>query len=194
MKVDLIYTSNDAKIEESGVMHTSISDHSLVYVVWGKSRTSNTKHLYKRSRNFKKFNEAEFCLNLRDTDCSHVNLPANVNQSLKLFSAMFEQICNNHAPIKKHRIKQTTCNLPWLDSEILKLIRERDCLKNRTCKTGIETDWKTYKKMKNYVTNQLRLKKRKVIHDEIQKSKGDVKKTWKTLNLSIPRKKQRLKN
>ena len=40
--IDLIYTSNDAKIEESGVIHTSISDHSLVYVVWGKSRTSNT--------------------------------------------------------------------------------------------------------------------------------------------------------
>ena len=70
----------------------------------------------------------------------------------------------------------------------MKLIRERDCLKKRAGKTGIETDWKTYKKMKNYVTNQLRLKKSKVIHDEIQKSKGDVKKTWKTLNLLIPRK------
>ena len=90
---------------------------------------------------------------------------------------MFEQICNNHAPFKKHRIKQTTCNLPWLESEILKLIRERDCLKKRAGKTGIETDWKTYKKIKNYVTNQLRLKKSKVIHDEIQKSKGAVKKT-----------------
>ena len=44
--IDLIYTSNDNKIEESGVIHTSISDHSLVYVVWGKSRTSKTKHLY----------------------------------------------------------------------------------------------------------------------------------------------------
>ena len=42
---------------------------------------------------------------------------------------MFEQICNKHAPIKKHRIKQTTCNLPRLDSEILKLIRERGGLK-----------------------------------------------------------------
>ena len=72
---------------------------------------------------------------------------------------MFEQICNNHAPIKKHRIKQTsTCNLPWLDSEILKTI-SRDCLKKKAGKTGIETNWTTYKKMKNYVINQLRLKK-----------------------------------
>ena len=48
--------------------------------------------------------------------------------------------------------------------------------------------------MKNYVTNQLRVKKRKVIHDEIQNSKGDVKKDLENAQSIDTQEKQRYKN
>ena len=48
--IDLIYTNNENKIIESGVMHIGTSDHSLVFIVWGKSRYSVSKHVYRTYR------------------------------------------------------------------------------------------------------------------------------------------------
>ena len=186
--IDLVFTSNVNKIKESGVVHTSNSDHSMVYAVWGNSRTPSSKHLYKKCRNYKKFDESKFCLTLRDADWSKVNVHDDVNQSLKVFNGIFLQICNKHAPTRKRRVKQNACNRIWLDSEYLKLVRERDRMKKKAISTGNNVDWSNFKKIKNHVTSQLRVKKGTIIRNEIQKSRGDVKKTWKSLNLVIPRK------
>ena len=45
--VDHVYTSNCDKIVSSGVIHTSLSDHSMVYASWGRA--------VKLTHNFRKY-------------------------------------------------------------------------------------------------------------------------------------------
>ena len=59
--LDHIYTNNIDKVNGSGVIHTGLSDHSMIYVNLGKVKKKPThKHRYKTNRSFKKFNE-ELC-------------------------------------------------------------------------------------------------------------------------------------
>ena len=60
--------------------------------------------------------------------------------------------------MKKKKVKKN--NLPWINADILKLIRERDLIKNKAVKTNSDDDWKTYKKIRNYVTAKLKYVKK----------------------------------
>ena len=65
--IDHIYTSNRDKIVSSGVIHTGLSDHSMVYASWGRAITEKNHdvHKYKVNRSYKNFNSEEF---LKDLD------------------------------------------------------------------------------------------------------------------------------
>lgn len=189
--IDLIYTSNCMKVVESGVIHLGMSDHSLVYLVWGKARKSYSKHAYRTYRTYKHFDENEFCCDIDRIDWQSVFFGVDVNSSLNEFQKKFSLTCNSHAPIRKSRTKKTRS--PWINGEIINVIHERDKLKEKATRNRTPENWKAYQKMRNHVTSKIRQNKRKMFQRRIERSHANVKQTWKNLNMLIPRKKKNTK-
>ena len=66
--LDHIYTNSIDKVNSSGVIHTGLSDHSMIYVNLGKTKKMPThKHKYKTNRSFKKFTDGDFANDIRKT-------------------------------------------------------------------------------------------------------------------------------
>ena len=92
--IDLIYTSNCEKVVESGVIHLGISDHSLVYIVWGRVRKSFPNHVYRTYRTYKNFNVNDFCDDLGNIDWQSVFTCTDADSSLHEFQTKFSTLCN----------------------------------------------------------------------------------------------------
>ena len=55
-----VYVSDVNKVLNSGVIHTGVSDHSLVYVTVGNVKVSKKGHKYQINREYKHFSDIEF--------------------------------------------------------------------------------------------------------------------------------------
>ena len=97
-------------------------------------------------------------------------------------------IINLHAPIKSKRVRGAS--LPWLDGEIMQLMRHRD-LANKTAKrSGSPNDWNEYKKLRNKVTEKIRSKKSEYFKTTIEENKGNSSFLWKKLKEVLPNKRK----
>ena len=189
--IDLIYTSNCVKVVESGVIHLGISDHSLVYIVWGRVRKSFPNHVYRTYRTYKNFNVNDFCDDLGNIDWQSVFTCTDADSSLHEFQTKFSTVCNLHAPVRESRVKKD--RKPWINAEIINLIHERDKLKETATRNNTRENWKAFRKSKNHVIYRIRTNKRKTFQKNIKDSQGNVKRTWKNLNMLIPRKNKNVK-
>lgn len=69
----------------------------------------------------------------------------DVNITLNKFQDIFSKVCNSHAPLKKKRMRKKKS--PWLNNDVINLMRERDKLKNKITKGGNNKDWSRYRKL-----------------------------------------------
>ena len=93
---------------------------------------------------------------------------------------LFLTVANKHAPIKSGRVRNK--NSPWINSEIRKLIIERDCLKKQAIKTGNRDDWIKFKKVKNKTNRIIKETKANYYKSNIDSTSGNPRAIWKTLN------------
>ena len=133
-------------------------------------------------------NENDFCNALSEIDWNTAYNAQDVKLSLVAFESLFSSVCNIYAPVRKNRVRNNKS--PWIDVEILDLIHERNYLKKIAIKSESKEDWKTFKKMKNYVTTRIKSNKRIKFQEKIKHSNGNLGQTWRNLNLLIPRKKK----
>ena len=95
-------------------------------------------------------------------------------------------IINHHAPTKSKRISGNS--LPWLDGEIIKLMRQRDRAQKIAKRSGSQNNWDVYKKLRNSVTEQIRCKKSEHFISVIEENKGNSSVMWKKLKEFLPSK------
>jgi len=58
----------------------------------------------------------------------------------------------------------------------------RDYLKKKALKTGLQNDWLSFKKVKNRVNYAIRREKASFYRNKLNANHGNPKSTWKTLN------------
>ena len=117
--LDHVYVTNEENVSISGVIHTGLSDHSLVYACIGKSKKVPTQsHKLKTSRSFSKFNEDDFINDIRKADWKSVKYDC-VNKSVDEFEELFTNIADKHAPMKTKRVRKKQS--PWLNDDSIAL-------------------------------------------------------------------------
>ena len=105
--IDHFITNEPDKISKFGVIHTGISDHSLIYGI----RKTNICHKDNGNileiRNMKKFNEEKFLCDLGMQLWDYVYFfAANPNTMWEIWKDLLLQILDKHAPLqsKKNQI------------------------------------------------------------------------------------------
>ena len=94
----------------------------------------------------------------------------------------FLDILNKHVPLTKIKVKGN--NLPYIDSETRRLIRQRDYLRKKANQIGSKYLSQVFQQVKYKV--QYRIQNlRASYRDNIEENKGDIKGTWKMLKQAI---------
>ena len=145
--IDLIVTSQPAKVQTSGSTDLGISDHHFIFSVFEGAR-SNPKPLVISTKKYKKMEKS------------------NLTKILSMFlgilwvclmivtssgTTTYNDIIDHHLPSRKAKIRSKS--LPWTDSSIRKGMNDRFKLLNEAKASGDPVKWSQYRKKK------MRLKK-----------------------------------
>ena len=100
-----------------------------------------------------------------------------------LWEMIFLDILNEHAPVTEIKIKRNS--LPYITSDIRKLIRQRDYLKKKANKTGSKYFWQAYQHLRNKVKYGIRTARANYYSNTFEEHQGVIKNTWKILKKII---------
>ena len=164
--IDLVFANNEHRIVKSGI-------------------TTKAKPRILEYRSYKNFDPTLFNDDLRNIPWYIVENEDNVNDAFFTWNKMFSEVADQHAPVKRRRVKGTT--LPWMNSQISDSMKERDWAHRKARKSNSARHWSMYAKLRNKVNGLVRTSKSKYYCDMIEEAKGDSDKVWKTVNKACNR-------
>ena len=188
--VDLIFTNAPSKFSTSGVLEIAMTDHYLIYCVFGKGKLSvkSQSHKCKVVRSYKNFDEERLRQDIENIAWDPVYKAPDLETMYDRFLSLLYSVIDRHAPMRKVRVKQKES--PWMTRDILTMIRDRDKLKIKAKRSKLTSDWENYKKARNNVTSSIRQSKRQFIANKIEQAGNSTKEIWQSLKYVIPGKKK----
>ena len=181
--IDHIWCNNSELYAYRGVIDTGLSDHSLIFCARKKAKISREKQIIEiRSR--RHFDELAFAKDVADIDWTPVLTEPDIDTATCLFQLLFMDIVNKHMPVKRirARIKQA----PWVSSEFLSLIDNREHKARQVRKSPSEENIANLKVAKKQVQQLKRALKRTYIETQLSRHGNDPKKLWRTIRTFWP--------
>ena len=151
--IDLILCNKPENIVKSGSICVGLSDHNIIYCCRKIKRTTSGKHKNIKNikiRCLKKYNTASFVEVLNTIDWTKCNETKPVNENW-IVSGNYLHVVT---PLKEIRVKQNT--EPWMSTEILNLIKERDELLLKYRKSNNSEDHKKFCIIRNKVQRRVK--------------------------------------
>ena len=177
--IDLCLTNTLSTVVDSGVIHLSISDHSMVYIV-RKAHYFQTGIRVVESRSMKKFNRDSFLNDLRQQPWGNVYHHGNPNEMWGTWKALLMNVIDKHAPLRTRRVSNKRS--PWVTNDLKHLMFNRDYLKKRAISSRDPEKWCEYRHARNQVNNEIKKAKRLYFTKNLDIHKGDMKRSWKLIN------------
>ena len=150
-----------------------ISDHYGIFCNRSShnSTDKNKEHQNITYRSFKNFDESHFLNDLSTVPWEIIENFDTIDDIVSVWTSLFTEILDKHAPIKSHRIKRKY-QPEWLTPEILDLMKEL-----KKCKlTGNTT---AYKALRNKVSALINIAKKETNRSKIEEGKSDPRTIWK---------------
>ena len=185
--IDLIYVSDSHRFIQSGVIFSTLSDHSLTYCVMkcGVPKQPPRKFEY---RSFKSYNKESFVRDLSEVPWSIIESINDIDDAVLLWDKLFSSVVNIHAPLKFKRAKGT--NNPWVSTKLIMIRRDRDYHYKKARIQNNAYHWNMYKKLRNYSNWEEKNLKSKYYCNLIEESKNDGAKMWKAIKTVLPNSKK----
>ena len=185
--IDHVLVNNHEKICQSGVIPLSLSDHMAIFCTRKVIRGVFNKHKTIKIRSLRHYSADIFNEILSNFDWSEITSCLDVNLAWSKFRDKFQLILDQIAPIKEIRIKNRT--EPWMSSEILDKIHERDSLwlkfkkekVNGKDQGKIQDIYKNYSQIRNTVQRDVKQAKSSYYNDKVLEHRQNPKKLWSVL-------------
>lgn len=185
--IDVILSSMPERHTGTRVIKFGASDHYCVETkmqLLKKSQHQNKQcHNVLHYRDYKSFSIDAFVNDVKESmaDLLSNDVPDDLlSQRWDEFKNKFLEYSDKHAPLVTQRLKNRHNN--WMDHDILKLMYERDHVKEKAVKTKSSDMWDEYKRIRNSINSKIRMKKKAFYEKEYNDCKGSPKKIWKFLN------------
>lgn len=176
--LDLIFTNQPSKYAQSGVIHTAISDHFLVYTI-RKNIKPPKVHQHHLVLGIPKSKLSQFNAEIGEIDWSSQLALENPEQVLAEFHDRVESVRKKHITTRKFQPRQT--NLPWMNSEILHLLKQKTLSLKMYRLTKSSENRVDFAKIRNKCTYELRKAKAAYYQELIIQSAANPKTLWQTL-------------
>ena len=101
--IDHYITSTPERVNFSGIIHTGISDHSLIYGIIKLNSIQNTRKKENEIevRNMKRFNKEHFNADLLAQSWEQIVLKPDTNSMWTLWKDLFMEVLDKHAPVQQ---------------------------------------------------------------------------------------------
>ena len=201
--IDHMICNSSDMIKSHGVLCTGFSDHYLCYLVW------KSNHLIKTPRviSYRKLNN--ICLESYLDDLSSQNWQlvydcTCLDSAVKIWQELLLEVVNRHMPFRQKRVKSNPS--PWMTSDIIKTIKERNKLKEKAHKAKINLKnekndtlkttkqsyyddlWNEYRLVRNTVTSKIRKARRNFYTNRLSNVENHNQ-IWSILKDVMPNKK-----
>ena len=183
--LDILLVSNKNLVIETKVIPVSISDHDLIYATL-KLKKERSKPVYVPVRSFKHYDTEAFLKDMFQVPWPVIDTFDNVEDSLDAFNLLFNEVLDNHAPIRNIKVRNRPC--PFMTEKIRSLMKIRDKWRKLARKTNDPLHWSGYKTRKREVKRELRLAEREFVADQIKNNPNNARCLWKTIRSCIPNK------
>jgi exonuclease III len=187
--IDVILTTHSKNIASIVTAPLSLSDHDLVGCI-RKINNQKSKPRTIKCRNYSRYNPD----NLRRDLSGNIMEPLydinNVNKAWAFLRSILTYLFEQHAPTITKRVKGSFS--PWLNQKIKELMNQHDKILRTFRKTKSQTDWKTYKKLRNTCTAEIRKAKSQYHQSLLTESRNNLRKCWQTLKSIFPGKKKKV--
>ena len=131
--IDVIMTTDPTLVESCSVITSSISDHNLVEVTLKISRPK-VKAKYVTTRSYSRYAPDSFCEDLSLVPWHMVYFFDDIDSQVETFNSLFLDELDQHAPIKRIKIKSRSN--PFVRPEIKQLMRTRDRWQRKAIQTN----------------------------------------------------------
>ena len=192
--IDNIFTNNHDDVN-SFITITDISDHFPTVIStklnFRKNQSVNSEPIYKRSFSDGNINNLKQKLSLVKWNelLDGEDADEDYNKFIEVFMSLYDE-CIPLRKIKPNKRKDPI--YPWITKGLLNSIKTKNKLYKECKKRPTERRITKFKVFRNKLHNLIRISKRKFYENKFQKSKNDMKKTWKTINNILGRKKNAL--
>ena len=110
----------------------------------------------------------------------------DVNIIMEQWTTMFSLVLKKHAPLRYRRVSEKFC--PWITKNFKLMCASRGKLRKQAAKSKSEVLFNAYKQMRNKV-NKVNIElKPDYFKNKIASHEGDIKSTWKIINLVLNKK------
>uniref|UniRef100_A0A672J846 Reverse transcriptase domain-containing protein n=1 Tax=Salarias fasciatus TaxID=181472 RepID=A0A672J846_SALFA len=191
-QIDLIFSNKPDRIIKSFIFVTGMSDHNLVLIA---------RKLNKNRFSFRKNEEVFYGIPIKDwprfdhdlqnEDWNALYCVDETDTFCKSFLEVIKNVKDKY--LKKCSFLKKKAHVPWLTSDIWKLMRRRDYLLKKALKSSTGNDMHLFKDCRNKVVKELRTAKTNFFIDLITQAKGNNHLIWKHIN-NITRKEKGYKN
>ena len=153
--IDHLLTNKLDTVSQSGVLPCGKSDHDIVFMI--KNMTVPKPKRPPKCltvRTYKRFDAQEFQDDIEKLPLDQIrNVTKNANDMWLIWKAFFLDVLNRHAPIAQIKVQSSI--LPYVMSDLRKLIRQRDYLRGKANKTGSVYLRQAFNQLKTKVNQEL---------------------------------------
>ena len=109
----------------------------------------------------------------------------DIDSQVETFYSLFLDVLDQHAPIKRIKIKSRSN--PFVTPETKQLMKTRDRWHRKAIQTNDKLCWNGYSFFRQEVKRELWLAEKIHVRNEIANSRGNTNATWKILNQCMSR-------
>ena len=187
--IDIVVTRQSMKPKKAGVLHCSLSDHSLVYIIL-YHKCPPAKAVTKKIRSYKSLNKESFredLSNLPLSECAKIN---DADTAVMLWNQLYLGILNKHAPEKT--IKVRPLPKPWFTKELKEKINRKNDLRKAAVRLKSPDAWGDYRREKQNVRRAVDNAKDQFFKNLLEENKNNHSQLWKSIKRLIPSKKDNI--
>ena len=178
-----IILRNSNYVMEAGVLDVSLADHEMIYMIRKKTPEKNPA-LRVTGRSYVNYCKERFQEDLVNCDWSQYNVLEGPNELWKVMKEYIVKSIDKQCPLKTLSVRDN--KEPWLTTELIELLHDKDYFRKRAKKSGRVEDWEDARLMRDTVNTTLRQAKQEYVKDSLKRHEKDAQKFWKTVSKILP--------
>ena len=139
-----------------------------------------------KTHQLKNYNPEKFRQNLEQVNWKNILKLSDVNEKSLEWEKQLISILDWHAPYRQRKVRNTYA--PYIDKELRHKMFLQDLYKKQFNKSKSHEDWKQFQQLRNAVNREKPKEKREYFSKKLNENRGDIKGTWKTLNIAFGKK------
>lgn len=183
--IDNIFTNNLNDFT-SGTIIYNISDHFPNFIsqtIAKKTSKKNYELIYFQNFSKKKLKRLTNALYLYNWET--IKMIEDGNESFEYFLLILKQYINHYCPLTSKKIKKFKPSSPWISSDLIKIIRNKNKLFENLKKDYTNDLSIKFKNLRSSINNTIKFHKKKYFENIFKKNIHNNKITWHTIKQLI---------